>query len=387
VSEIERVRVGDVLRLERIPVTPDPTREYIAIGARSFGRGLFHYEPAKGDNLGSLRFFEVRPQRLVISNIKAWEGAVAVSSDHDARCVASNRFLQYAPVDGRVNIDWVRWFFLSEPGNELLSRASPGSADRNRTLAIKRFESLVIPLPPIEEQRRAAGRINRVDTRGRTALASSQDQPPPELIALIPQLVSRRLSRLPHSTTRVRDLADLVSDIVHPGDDPDPASSFVGLQHVERHTGRLIGSDPLESFKGRKFRFAPGDVLYGYLRPYLNKVWAADRHGLCSVDQYVLRPKPGVPAEMLAVALRSQSVLDRTADLTHSLQLPRVRSGLLLDLEMAWPSEATHASALEELCRLTAHVRKLAVARGQQTATLQSLVSAVLNQEFNGYRD
>jgi hypothetical protein len=39
------------------------------------------------------------------------------------------------------------------------------------------------------------------------------------------------------------------------------------------------------------------------LRPYLNKIWVADRHGLCSVDQYVLRPRPDVDADLLAYLL------------------------------------------------------------------------------------
>lgn len=37
---------------------------------------------------------------------------------------------------------------------------------------------------------------------------------------------------------------------------------------------------------GRKPRFRKGDIVYGYLRPYLNKVWIAEFDGLCSVDQY-----------------------------------------------------------------------------------------------------
>lgn len=161
---VERVRVGDVLRSDRVPVQPDPMEEYVAIGVRSFGRGIFHYEPAAGDELGSLRFFAVSPGRLVVSNIKGWEGAIAVSSETDAGCIASNRFLLYHAVDNAIDVSWARWFFLSEPGIHLIQHASPGSADRNRTLAVTRFEELVIPLPPIDEQRRVAARLDRITT-------------------------------------------------------------------------------------------------------------------------------------------------------------------------------------------------------------------------------
>jgi type I restriction enzyme S subunit len=135
----------------------------VSIGIRSFGKGLFHYDPAAGDQLGKLRFFELPPDRLVLSNIKAWEGAVAVSTARDAECIASNRFLIYAPVDDRIDVRWARWYFVSEAGNESLQGASPGSADRNRTLAIDRFEALKIPLPPIDEQRRVAALLDGIE--------------------------------------------------------------------------------------------------------------------------------------------------------------------------------------------------------------------------------
>ncbi len=162
VVRVERARVGDVLALDRTPVDPDPGVEYITIGIRSFGKGVFHYDAKPGDGLGKLRFFEVRPDRLLVSNIKGWEGAIAVSDAHDAGCLASNRFLSYRPVDDRVDVGWARWFFLSERGLPLIQQASPGSADRNRTLAIDRFENLEILLPPIDEQRRVADRLDRV---------------------------------------------------------------------------------------------------------------------------------------------------------------------------------------------------------------------------------
>ena len=85
-----------------------------------------------------------------------------MSSESDAGCIASNRFLSYRPIGRRIDVRWARWYFLSEPGIELVQRASPGSADRNRTLAIDRFEALTIPLPPIDEQRRVAARLDRM---------------------------------------------------------------------------------------------------------------------------------------------------------------------------------------------------------------------------------
>lgn len=377
-----RARVREVLVLERLPVEPHPVSEYVTVGVRSFGRGLFHYEPKLGDQLGSLRFFELRSDRLVISNIKAWEGAVALSGPQDEGCLASNRFLTYVPADGRIDVGWARWFFLSEAGLDLLQGASPGSADRNRTLAIKRFEALEIPLPPIGEQRRVAASLGSVEVSANTASKRLERLPASAFSTALPGLIDELVRRSATNTLPIAELVDFSSETVHPGDDPAPADLFVGLQHIESHTGRRLGSDPLGPMKGRKFRFRPGDVLYGYLRPYLNKVWAADRHGLCSVDQYVLRPRPGVSPELLAHTLRSRAVLDPAVDLTHSLQLPRLRSGLLSRLEVPVVPRSQVDALVARLDGVRDRTVHLAAKRHAQSELTSALVPAALNETF-----
>lgn len=162
----ELTRLGDVLELVRDPVDVDLTETYRKIGVRSFGKGIFHYDPTPGSELGKLRFYEVRADELVLSNIKAWEGAIAVSGDEDAGLVASNRFLTYRPrPPARVDVRYMRYLLLSEAGITHIQSASPGSADRNRTLGMKAFESIKLPLPDLERQMRIADQIEGVELK------------------------------------------------------------------------------------------------------------------------------------------------------------------------------------------------------------------------------
>jgi type I restriction enzyme S subunit len=162
----EHVRVGDVLSLQRREVTIDPTTEYRLVGIYSFGKGIFHREPKVGAELGDYRFFTIEPGDLVLSNIQAWEGAIGLASHRDAGTIGTHRFLSYVPVADRIDTNWARWFFLSEPGMRLIRQAAPGTTMRNRTLSIDRFESLEIPLPAIDEQRRVANRLDRLEAVG-----------------------------------------------------------------------------------------------------------------------------------------------------------------------------------------------------------------------------
>jgi len=163
-SAVAMVRVGEVLELKRREVVIDVSVDYEEIGVRSFGKGIFHKEPVQGATLGTKRVFRIEPGDLVISNVFAWEGAIAVASLAEAGTIGSHRFMTFVARDGRIDTSWAAWFFLSEPGSTLVRKASPGSAGRNKTLAVQRFEDLEIPLPPMKEQQRVVDLLKRLRT-------------------------------------------------------------------------------------------------------------------------------------------------------------------------------------------------------------------------------
>jgi type I restriction enzyme, S subunit len=381
---VKRARVGDVIELQRRKIEVDPLETYEEIGVRSFGKGIFHKEPVIGAVLGSKRMFTVCPGDLVFNNVFAWEGAVALAGSSKAGMCGSHRFLTYTARDSDVDLAFLRYFFISEPGLAALGSASPGSAGRNRTLAIDRFENLEVPLPDASEQRRIVARLEtllgQTSAVGRHLKASD----PGRIVAIYPGTVERTLAREAAHWTSVGDVVDFVNDLVRPGEPTEPAKTFVGLQHIESHTGRRTGSIPLGSEKGRKFRFQPGDIVYGYLRPYLNKVWVADTHGLCSVDQYVLRPKTGIPASYLAHSLRSRSTLEQAIAMTHSLQLPRLRSGLLASIEIPVVSPERVREVTEALDLGLSRIVEARILRVRQANLIDGLTKSALNGAFAG---
>jgi len=85
-----------------------------------------------------------------------------------------------------------------------------------------------------------------------------------------------------------------------------PEEPYLGLDDVEAHTMRLIGSKSSETMKSAAKRFYPGDVLYSRLRPYLNKVWLADRSGLCSAEFIVLPSNDFVDGSFLKYRLNAK---------------------------------------------------------------------------------
>lgn len=122
-------------------------------------------------------------------------------------------------------------------------------------------------------------------------------------------------------TIRLDGLCDLVSVQVKPADMRD--APYLGLEHLE--SGRLLpaGFGGADEVGSQKAAFKPGDVLYGKLRPYLDKAVLADREGIATTELLVLRPKPEVSPEYLACVLHSPAFIDFAMQGVTGAQHPR----------------------------------------------------------------
>lgn len=85
---------------------------------------------------------------------------------------------------------------------------------------------------------------------------------------------------------------------------------FVGLDSIQPDTLKVTETVPFNTLKSAGSRFRAGDVLYGRLRPYLNKVWHADHEGACSGELLVLRPHAELDPAYLAYLLHSRGFVD-----------------------------------------------------------------------------
>lgn len=164
-NNVRSANVGDLFELNRSEVSIDPHENYRAVGVRSFGKGIIRYSAVSGGELSKLRYFSLPGNAIVLSNIKAWEGAIALTDEHEEHYVASNRFLSYTPVSEDVNLSYVRHYLLSKRGLEQIGKISPGAADRNRTLGRKSFEKMHLPLPEIGQQRKVSNVLDSAAQR------------------------------------------------------------------------------------------------------------------------------------------------------------------------------------------------------------------------------
>jgi type I restriction enzyme S subunit len=112
---------------------------------------------------------------------------------------------------------------------------------------------------------------------------------------------------------------------------------YVGLEHIESHTARFIGSSEAQPVKSSTFRFSEEHVLYGRLRPYLNKALAPDFEGHCSTEIFPLKPSPELSREYLLFWLLADETCDRINATCTGARMPRAQMNDVLGFEIPVP--------------------------------------------------
>lgn len=162
----------------------------------------------------------------------------------------------------------------------------------------------------------------------------------------------------------------------------DLRRAYVGLEHVESKTGRLLGVVEDAVTDGETVRFESGDVLYGKLRPYLAKAVLATFPGRCSPELLVLRPRLVRPA-FLGYYLLSSGFTEAVDATTYGAKMPRASWDVVGRFEVPVPPTEVQdrmVSALDaEMERVDALLAdKRTLVRGLQDG-LQAAIDAAVS--------
>ncbi len=129
-----------------------------------------------------------------------------------------------------------------------------------------------------------------------------------------------------------------------------PGAPFVGLEHIEAHSTKMLGTGYTSDVKSAGSYFAHGDVLYGRLRPYLNKVYRAGFEGLASGEFIVFQEHPYLNNAYLKYFL-NQAEFVHYATRLNTGDRPRVDFGQLAGYTFPLPP-------LSEQHRIVAEIEK-----------------------------
>lgn len=157
----------------------------------------------------------------------------------------------------------------------------------------------------------------------------------------------------------------------------------IGLEDIESGTTRLrkVSSD----YAGDGVTFAAGDILFGKLRPYLAKVWQADRPGAAVGDFHVYRPRPDLASSRyLTYALVADSFLGPVVSSVYGAKMPRASWDFTRTVEVEVPGLGTQEAIADYLDRETAQIDTLIAKQEQLVAALRERRETAITSAIAG---
>ncbi|GAS73918.1 type-1 restriction enzyme EcoKI specificity protein [Salmonella enterica] len=158
------------------------------------------------------------------------------------------------------------------------------------------------------------------------------------------------------------------------------------LEDIEKESSKLLstiraGERP---FKSTKNSFKKGDVLYGKLRPYLNKIIIAEEDGVCTTEIIPLSAEPSCCNKYIFYWLKSSTFLGYVNDVSYGVHMPRLGTADGLKAPLRLAPLAEQKIIAEKLDTLLAQVDSTKARLEQIPQILKRFRQAVLAMALNG---
>ena len=111
---------------------------------------------------------------------------------------------------------------------------------------------------------------------------------------------------------------------------------YIGLEHIEEKTGRLLGIGESEETSSTKNKFYKGDILFGKLRPYLRKYYIADFNGVCVTE---ILPLVSINSnnKFCFYKIQEDKFIEYINNITFGTKMPRTSWNDIKDYKLAIP--------------------------------------------------
>ena len=119
---------------------------------------------------------------------------------------------------------------------------------------------------------------------------------------------------------RIDEISERITDVIDPTK-TEEVYDYIGLEHIVPDKFIRCGKGLSNETVALKVKFEKGDLLYGKLRPYLNKVFISDISGVGSTEFIVL--KNNEFTNWIYLNFQLQRFLDYTKSMTAGTQHPR----------------------------------------------------------------
>lgn len=156
----------------------------------------------------------------------------------------------------------------------------------------------------------------------------------------------------------------------------------IGLEHIESGTGRLL--DIETDYEGDGVSFENDDIVYGKLRPYLQKVWLAEFGGNAVGDFFVFRAKENAYPHFLKWLMLSSAFTQVANSSTTGAKMPRVSSDFILALHYALPPIEEQRQISDFIDIQTLKYDRIIVKARREVELLNELKLSIITEAVTG---
>jgi len=165
----------------------------------------------------------------------------------------------------------------------------------------------------------------------------------------------------------------------------DEKMPFIGLEHIESNTGKILGIGDSSEVRSLKSSFKKGDILYGKLRPYLNKVAIPDFDGICSTDILVFPKSPFFENLYLKYFLLTKEFVEYSRLNMSGVQHPRVSFSDIADYPIPLPPLGEQRRIVSRIEQLFTQIDEGVKNLQQAQTQLEQYKQTTLQSAFKGH--
>ena len=175
---------------------------------------------------------------------------------------------------------------------------------------------------------------------------------------------------------RIKDVVSLRNEKTSEASEEE---DYLELEDLEAGTGRVLSRRNTLEVESAVTIFKRGDILFGKLRPYLEKYWAAEFDGKCTGEILAFKPER-IASRFLFYCVGSRWFIQRCNALAYGAKMPRV----------SWPTQLAQFNVplppLQEQQRIVAYldascamIDAAVAAKRRQLETLDGFVRTTIN--------
>ncbi len=279
-------------------------------------------------------------------------------------------------------------FYQLKHNETRIKRMSGGSTFK--AITKKDLQNLSIPLPPLPEQRKIAEILGSVDSAIQavdSAISKAERVKKGLMQNLLTEGIGHtefketEIGRIPEEweVVRLGEIGKQRKETIIPSREEELL--YIGLEHIEPGKVYINRTGSSSEVKSLKFRFKEKDILYGKLRPYLDKAVIADVSGVCSTDILVIttNEKKAI-SEFLIYVLHSKKFINYSTTTMTGTNHPRTSWKSLSKFPLALPPLPEQQKIAEILSAVD---EKIGLER-ERKAKLERVKKGLMNDLLTG---